>query len=97
MTLSACNTGVGPVGQVDVADIGNAFIEAGAETVVSALWELEDQTTTQLMTRFYQNLATHESKAMALRHAQLQLLKAGLNPYYWASFEVVGDPTGIVE
>jgi len=31
VTLSACNSGVGPVGEVDVADLGHAFIEAGAE------------------------------------------------------------------
>jgi CHAT domain-containing protein len=94
VTLSACNTGVGPVGAVDVADLGNAFIEAGAESVVSTLWELEDQSTTQLMTNFYQNLSTHQSKANALRAAQLGLMRAGLPPYYWASFQVVGDPSG---
>lgn len=94
VTLSACNTGVGPVGAVDVADLGNAFIEAGAETVVSTLWELEDQSTTQLMTDFYQNLAAHHGKAEALREAQLGLLRGGLPPYYWASFEVTGDPSG---
>jgi CHAT domain-containing protein len=85
---------VGPVGEVDVADLGNAFIEAGAETVVSALWELEDQSTTQLMTVFYQDLAQHKTKAEALREAQLSLLHGGLPPYYWASFEVAGDPSG---
>jgi CHAT domain-containing protein len=94
VTLSACNTAVGPVGEVDVADLGNAFIEAGAETVVSALWELEDQSTTQLMTEFYQDLAQHKSKAEALREAQLSLLHGGLPPYYWASFEMAGDPSG---
>ena len=94
VTLSACNTGVGPVGSVDVADLGNAFIEAGAETVVSTLWELEDQSTTQLMTVFYQNLSAHHAKAEALREAQLGLLHGGLPPYYWASFEVAGDPSG---
>ena len=94
VTLSACNTGVGPVGAVDVADIGNAFIEAGAESVVSTLWELEDQSTTQLMTNFYQNLSAHQSKANALRAAQLVLMRAGLPPYYWASFQVIGDPSG---
>jgi CHAT domain-containing protein len=82
------------VGAVDVADLGNAFIEAGAESVVSTLWELEDQSTTQLMTNFYQNLSTHQSKANALRAAQLGLMRAGLPPYYWASFQVVGDPSG---
>lgn len=94
VTLSACNTGVGPVSAVDVADLGHAFIEAGAETVVSALWELNDQTTAQLMTSFYKNLASHQSKAQSLQQAQLSMMRSGLAPYYWASFEIVGDPAG---
>jgi hypothetical protein len=35
VTLSACNTGVGPVGGSGVANIINAFVEAGADSVVS--------------------------------------------------------------
>ncbi len=96
VTLSACNTGVGPVGEVDVADLGHAFIEAGAETVVSALWELDDQSTTQLMTSFYKNLASHQTKTEALKQAQVQMMQSGLAPYYWASFEIVGDPAGVL-
>jgi CHAT domain-containing protein len=96
VTLSACNSGVGPVGEVDVADLGHAFIEAGAETVVSALWELDDQTTEQLMTLFYKNLTSHQSKTQALRQAQLSMLRNGLSPYYWAGFEIVGDPAGVL-
>jgi CHAT domain-containing protein len=96
VTLSACNTGVGPVGDVDVADLGHAFIEAGAETVVSALWELDDQTTTQLMTSFYKNLAGHQIKTEALKNAQVNMMQSGLAPYYWASFEIVGDPAGVL-
>jgi CHAT domain-containing protein len=72
----------------------NAFIEAGAETVVSTLWELEDQTTEHLMTNFYSHLARHERKVDALRAAKIELLDEGLPPYYWASFQVVGDPNG---
>ena len=96
VTLSACNSGVGPVGEVDVADLGHAFIEAGAETVVSALWELDDQTTTQFMTSFYKNLADHQIKTEALKNAQVTMMRAGLAPYYWASFEIVGDPAGVL-
>jgi len=96
VTLSACKTGVGPVGAVDVADLGHAFIEAGAETVVSALWDLNDQTTEQLMTAFYTNLARGHGKATALQQAQLDIMRTGLSPYYWASFEVIGDPTGAI-
>ena len=42
VTLSACDTGVGPVGEAGVDNLVNAFIEAGADSVVSTLWELED-------------------------------------------------------
>jgi CHAT domain-containing protein len=94
ITLSACNTGVGPVGEAGVANLVNAFIEAGADSVVSTLWELEDHTTEHLMAQFYAQLAHHERKVDALRAAQLELLDKGVPPYYWASFQVVGDPNG---
>jgi CHAT domain-containing protein len=96
VTLSACDTGVGPVGEAGVANLVNAFIEAGAESVVSTLWKVEDRTTAHLMTTFYGSLANHNSKADSLRNAQLDMLRSNLPPYYWASFEIVGDPTGTV-
>ena len=94
VTLSACNTGVGPVGEAGVANLVNAFIEAGADSVVSTLWELEDHATEHLMAMFYSQLARHTRKVDALRTAQLDLLNQGLPPYFWASFQIVGDPDG---
>jgi CHAT domain-containing protein len=94
VTLSACNTGVGPVGQTGVANLVNAFIEAGAQTVVSTLWETEDHATAHLMAVFYAHLAHQEGKANSLREAKLELLNSGMPPYYWASFELVGEPSG---
>ncbi|MGH9726383.1 MAG: CHAT domain-containing protein, partial [Candidatus Acidiferrales bacterium] len=94
VTLSACDTGVGPVGEADVANLVNAFIEAGADSVVSTLWELQDQATEYLMSDFYSKLAKHESKVDALRSAQLDLLNEGLPPYFWAGVQIVGDPSG---
>jgi CHAT domain-containing protein len=96
VTLSACDTGVGPVGEAGVANLVNAFIEAGAESVVSTLWKVEDRATAHLMTTFYGSLAKHDGKAESLRNAQLDLLRSNLPPYYWASFEIVGDPAGTV-
>jgi CHAT domain-containing protein len=96
VTLSACNTGVGPVGAAGVANLVGAFVQAGAESVVSTLWELEDHFTARLMKTFYDHLAHHEQKAEALRQAQLALQNAGASPYYWASFELVGNPTGTI-
>ena len=94
VTLSACDTGVGPVGEADVANIVNGFIEAGADSVVSTLWEVEDESTEHLMTTFYSRLALHERKVDALRSAQLDLLHQGLPPYFWAGVQIVGDPSG---
>lgn len=94
VTLSACNTGVGPVGEEGVENIVNAFIEAGAESVVSTLWELQDHSTAQLMTSFYAHLGKGEEKAEALRKAQLEILNSGAPPYYWAGVELDGEPDG---
>jgi CHAT domain-containing protein len=94
VTLSACNTGVGPVGEEGAENIVNAFFEAGAQSVVSTLWELEDHATAQLMTNFYEHLSRREGKAEALRQAQLDMLKAGSPPYYWAGFQLDGEPSG---
>lgn len=94
VTLSACNTGVGPVGEEGVANIVNAFIEAGAQSVVSTFWEVEDRATAQLMIDFYQHLGRNEGKAESLRQAQLDMLHSGAPPYYWAGFELIGEPGG---
>lgn len=96
VTLSACDTGVGPVGDEGVANIVNAFIDAGADTVVSTLWSIEDHATEHLMTQFYAQLDHHESKGDALRAAQLEMVKENLPPYYWASFQIVGDANGFI-
>jgi CHAT domain-containing protein len=81
------------VGEEGVANVVNAFIEAGAQSVVSTLWEVEDRSTAQLMIAFYGNLSHRESKAEALREAQLKSLKSGDSPYFWAGFELVGEPS----
>jgi CHAT domain-containing protein len=94
VTLSACDTGVGPVGEEGVADIENAFIEAGAKSVVSALWEVNDHATADLMIDYYRQLGRGESKAEALRQAQLDMIKSGQPPGSWAGFELDGEPNG---
>jgi CHAT domain-containing protein len=53
---------VGPVNEEGVANIVNAFVEAGAQTVVSTLWELEDHATAHLMTVFYEHLGRDVKK-----------------------------------
>jgi CHAT domain-containing protein len=95
ITLSACDTGVGPFSEAGIVNLVNAFIEAGADSVVSTLWQLEDHITERLMTDFYAALHRHIQKVDALREAQLSLMNEGLPPYYWASFQIVGNPNSL--
>jgi len=68
--------------------------EVAGQLGVSTLWELEDHATAHLMTVFYEHLGRAEEKGQSLREAQLQMIASGDPPYFWAGFEVVGDPTG---
>lgn len=91
VTLSACNTAAGPVDETGANTIVNAFIEAGAQSVVSTLWDVDDRPGSKLMESFYQHLANGEGRAEALRRAKLRFVNSGLPPYYWANFQMVGD------
>ncbi|HET9281258.1 MAG TPA: CHAT domain-containing protein [Candidatus Angelobacter sp.] len=94
VTLSACETEVGTnQGEAGVVNLEQAFLIAGARAVVASLWNVEDSSTTMLMKSFYEHLAHHEDKAVALAHAKLDILEKypDVPPYYWAAFVMVGQ------
>ena len=94
VTLSACETEVGTdQGEAGVVNLEQAFLIAGARAVVASLWNVEDSSTTMLMKSFYEHLAHHEDKAVALTHAKLEILQkySDVSPYYWAGFVMVGQ------
>ena len=70
-----------------------AFQYAGARSVLASLWSVGDESTGKLMERFYGYLKQGQSKAEALRNAQLDLLRSEeySHPFHWAGFELVGD------
>ncbi len=71
VTLSACDTGLVPVSEEGVDNIVNAFIEAGAQSVVSTLWDVEDHATAQLMISFTDSwaCANPRQKHYAMRNS----------------------------
>jgi CHAT domain-containing protein len=94
VTLSACETGRSLVGGGDeLLGLMRAFLAAGASSLVSTYWAVEDKTTAVLMSSFYQALAENASKGAALRQAQLAHIDQ--HPYFWAPFFLVGD-TGLL-
>jgi CHAT domain-containing protein len=52
-----------------------------------------DESTAELMTRFYSHLEKGRSKDAALRLAQIELLRqpSSSHPYRWAAFQLIGD------
>jgi CHAT domain-containing protein len=94
VVLSACDTAVGSLqGEEGIANLSLAFQLAGAKTVVSTLWSVDDTSALYLMKRFYAHLAEKNTVAHALTAAKRDMLKtygAQAIPYYWASYKLDG-------
>ncbi len=92
VVLSGCESArVGLAGS-DVLGLTSAFLYAGAMTLVSGLWKVDDVATAVLMQTFYQALSQGQHVAQALQSAQLHLLhqESFSHPYYWAPFTING-------
>jgi CHAT domain-containing protein/tetratricopeptide (TPR) repeat protein len=92
VTLSACEGGLGKeVAGEGLINLSRGFIYAGALSVVAGLWQVSDDSTAQLMIRFYKHLQEAKlGRAEALRRAQLEMIRDGKRPFHWAAFILVG-------
>jgi CHAT domain-containing protein len=93
VTLSACDTSQGRLLPGEgVLGPAQAFLEAGASTVVASSWRVEDETTARFMRAFYTRLLDRNmSAAAALRSTQLEEQSRGAS-YSWAAFGIYGRP-----
>ena len=92
VTLSACDTGLGRISRADdVVGMDRALFYAGAKTVVSSLWRINDVASAVVMKRFYRYLAEGSDKAEAMQKAQLLARKYFQHPAYWSAFRVIGQ------
>lgn len=95
VTLSACETGLGKVAKGEgIVGLSRALQYAGANNIIVSLWQVADESTSQMMIEFYKyNLNNdHHGYNAALRQAKLMLLDSVQynSPYYWAPFILVG-------
>jgi CHAT domain-containing protein len=94
VVLSACDTAVAPRSDNSAIDsLAENFDLIGIRSVVASLWQVNDDSTSILMTKFFENIKGGVSLAEALRNAQLSLIqdeKYG-HPFHWAPFILIGD------
>jgi CHAT domain-containing protein len=74
VVLSACRSAGGRITGDGIAAFARAFIYAGTPTLVASLWDVADEPTNRLLPAFYRSWLGGQSKARALRAAQLELL-----------------------
>jgi CHAT domain-containing protein/Tfp pilus assembly protein PilF len=77
LTLSACQTAVQRTNTNgrEIDSFAELAQRLGAGAVLASLWEVSDESTAELMARFYQNyIKLGENKATAIRLSQLALL-----------------------
>lgn len=93
VVLSACRSSQGYIERGEgTMGLNRVLFLAGAQSVVSSLWEVGDTAAAEFMGRFYGHLFRGESKAQALRSAKLRMLVSGYrHPFYWAAFVLHGD------
>lgn len=93
--MSACQTGLGSFHPDSVIGLANGFLIAGANSVGSSLWRIDDNTTSKMMVRFYQLLAGPEGRPLSacLAESQLEVLKNPdtSDPMFWAAFKITGS------
>ncbi|GJM35861.1 MAG: hypothetical protein DHS20C18_48620 [Saprospiraceae bacterium] len=95
VVLSACQTADGDLAKGEgVISLSRAATLAGAKSVVSSLWLVNQQSKVGLFQDFYAYLAQGLPKDEALQLAQLNYMQQEINnphPYYWAGLINMGD------
>ena len=90
--LSACQTGLGKSMEAGVAGLARSFLLAGSNHVIMSLWNVDDEATAYLMSRFilYLQRRNRFTPAEPLRLAILDTKKKFPHPSQWASFSLFG-------
>lgn len=99
VVLSACETGIGELQKGEgIISLARGFSYAGAKSIITTLWSINDSKTKEIMESFYTFLKEGYSKDKALREAKLAFIDKyshNAHPFYWAAFIPIGDMSPI--
>jgi CHAT domain-containing protein len=93
--LSGCETGLGTAGQEafgqgsEEGSLAQAFLVAGARSVVATLWRVPDAGAAEMAAQFYGHLQRGVLPAEAMALAQREAVN-GSRGYTWAAYAVFG-------
>jgi tetratricopeptide (TPR) repeat protein len=93
VALSGCGTGRNVVVAGDeMLGLARGLLYAGAHSLLLTLWEVNDRSTAEYMTRFYDELLREPANtAAAVRRTMLAIRERYPHPYFWAPFILAGD------
>jgi CHAT domain-containing protein/Tfp pilus assembly protein PilF len=92
VVLSTCGSALGKgVRGEGIVGWPWAFLSAGASQVVMSFWNIGDDSTADLMQRFYKGMSRGMPSSLALREAQRQMWKEGKSPWSWGGFVAQGE------
>lgn len=85
--LSACETGLGKLGDDGVYGLQRGFKNAGVNSLLMSLKKVHDASTAEMMILFYKNMMSGNSKREALVNAQKEMRNRGYDaPEHWTPF-----------
>jgi CHAT domain-containing protein len=94
VVLSACQSSIGHyTPSQGMNGIAQAFLNAGAQSVVTSLWQVDDRSTAEFMEIFYYYLSKGYTKNKALQNTKKKMMNK--MPYYWAPFILMGETGNI--
>ncbi|MFM7888707.1 MAG: CHAT domain-containing protein, partial [Pseudanabaena sp.] len=95
IVLSACQTGVGALGNgIEILGFGYQVQRAGAKAAIASLWQVSDNGTQALMQEFYKHIKqSGQSRSESLRQAQLATIRSKefSHPYFWSAFILISN------
>jgi len=93
VVLSACQTGLGTdTNGEGLVGLTRGLMYAGTPRVLVSLWNVNDEKTSILMSKFYRGILEGGlTPAAALRQAQIQMWQEYQDPNLWAAFVLQGE------